>query len=103
MVLVGCASLGTEPAQTFSQKLAYAEGVHSAVLDATTSAVTAGTVGSADAQKILVQADQAEVVLNAAAAAHKAGDEAGANAKLAVALNALTALQEYLRAQGAKS
>lgn len=102
LVLTGCAGLATEPAQTFTQKLAYAVGVHTAVLQATTSAVEAGTLGSSDAQSLLVQADQARLVLDAAKAANDAGDTAGANSKLAIALSGLTALQEYLRSHGSK-
>lgn len=100
LVIAGCASL--EPAQSFSQKFAYAIGVHTAILQATTSAVEAGTIHSSDAQSILVQADQAKTVLDVANAAYAAGDEAGANSKLAIALTSLTALQEYLRTHGAQ-
>lgn len=99
-ILTGCASLGNEPAQTFNQRLAYAEGVHTAVLDAATSSISAGTVSSASGLTILNEADKAQVALNAAEAAHAAGDEAGANAKLVTALAALQALQDFLRSQG---
>ncbi len=101
LVLTGCQSLGTEPAQTFSQRLAYAVGVHTAVLQAATSSVEAGTLSADDAQNVLKKADDAKVILDAAKAAHDAGDEAGADSKLATALTALTALQDYLRSHGA--
>ncbi len=97
LVLTGCQSLGNEPAQTFSQKLAYAEGVHTAVLDATNSSLSAGTLSSADAETIAKGSDNAQTLLVAAKTAYEAGDETGANAKLATALTALQALQDYLR------
>jgi hypothetical protein len=70
------------------------------VLQATTSAVTAGTLSTADAEAVLKQADTAKVVLDTAQAANAAGDAAGANSKLAIALTTLTALQDYLRSHG---
>lgn len=101
IVLAGCASLGTEPAQSFNQRLAYAEATHTAVLEATDSSLNAGTITSSQAQTIVSQSDNAELVLSAAKTAYQAGDTAGANAKLATALTALQALQDYLRAQHA--
>lgn len=102
LVLTGCASLATEPAQTFNQKFAYAIGIHTAILQATASAVTAGTISSKDAQAILTQADTIKVGLDAAEAANAAGDTAGANSKLAIALVGLQTLQDYLRSKGSK-
>ncbi|MES1993180.1 MAG: hypothetical protein V4457_06145 [Pseudomonadota bacterium] len=101
LVLTGCASLGTEKADTFKTQLAYAEGIHSAVVDATTSSVNAGTLSSADAETVGKGADNAQLILVSAKTAYAAGDTAGANAKLATALTALQALQDYLRAHGA--
>jgi hypothetical protein len=95
-----CQSLALEPAQTFNDKLAYAVATHTAVLQATTSAVTAGTLSSDEAATVLKGADNAKLALDAAKAAHEAGDEAGANTKLATALTALQALQDYLRSHG---
>jgi len=100
LVLVGCASLGNEPAQSFKQRLAYAEGVHTAVLDATTSSLNAGTISSAEAQSVATKADEAQVVLEAAKTAYAAGDVEGADSKLAIALTALQTLQDYLRSHG---
>ncbi len=96
LVLTGCQSI--EPAKGFKQQLAYAESTHTAVLDATNSSLSAGTLSSADAETIAKGADNAQTLLVAAKTAYEAGDEAGANAKLATALTALQALQDYLRA-----
>jgi hypothetical protein len=102
LVLTGCAGLGNEPAQTFNQKLAYAYGTHTAILQAATSSLEAGTISAANASDILKQADNAKLVLDTARQAFDAGDSAGANSKLAVAVTALGALQDYLRAHGSK-
>ena len=96
-VLDGCTALGVAQAQTFNEKLAYAYGVHTAVLQASTSAVTAGQLSSADATKVLTDSDYAKSVLDAAAAAYTAGDAAGANSKLAIATSLLSAVQAYLQ------
>lgn len=95
--LEGCAALGVSQAQTFNEKLAYGYGVHTAVLQAATSAVNAGQLSSADAMKILSDADNAKVVLDGAGAAYAAGDAAGANSKLTIATSLLTAVQAYLQ------
>ena len=103
LLLAACNSLGTVAPETFNQKLAYGIAAHTAVLQATTSAVTAGTLSSSDAESVLKQADTAKAVLDAAQTANAAGDTAGAGSKLATALTALQALQDYLRAHGAKT
>lgn len=102
LVLSGCANLGNEKPDTFRQKLSYAEGVNAAVLEATNSSLVAGTLAPADARSIEIQADQAQLVLVAAKDAYAAGDLAGAQSKLAIAMTALQELQNYLRAKGAK-
>ena len=101
MVLTGCASMGNEKADTFSKQLAYATGINKAVVDAVTSSTSAGTLGSDDAASVLAKADEAHAILVAANSAYQAGDQAGAQSKLATALTALTALQDFLRSKGA--
>lgn len=102
LALAGCASLGNEKPTTFRDQLAYAEAAHTGVIDALDSSLNAGMISSVAAGNVAAQADSAELALDAARAAYAAGDTAGANAKLVVALSALQALQDYLRAQGAK-
>jgi hypothetical protein len=101
-LLASCALTGTATPQTFNQKLAYAYGLHTAVLQATTTAVTAGTLSSANATKVLAKADDAKAVLDAANSAYAAGDAAGANSKLAIATAALSAIQAYLNSHPTK-
>jgi hypothetical protein len=96
ILLCACTSLGLAPAQTFNQKLAYAYGTHTAVLQATTASVTAGSLSSADASYVLKLADDTRTLLDSAATLAAQGDAIGANNKLALATAALTALQTYL-------
>jgi hypothetical protein len=96
MAVAACSQLGIAPAQTFNQKLAYAIGVHTSVLQATTAAVTSGALSSSDGQAVLTQADNAKSILDAANVANLAGDLTGATNKLALATQALTMLQSYL-------
>jgi len=101
LLLVGCAALGLAPAQTLNQKIAYAYGTHTAVLQATTTSLSAGKISSADATQVLKLADDSKVLLDAATALSVSGDTTGANNKLTLAVSALTALQAYLSAHGA--
>lgn len=102
LVLTGCASLGMEKPTGLKEQIASAEGLHTSVLDAVDSSLNARTISSTTAQSIITQADQAQTVLEASKSAFLAGDVTGAQSKLAIALTTLTALQDYLRSQGAK-
>jgi hypothetical protein len=102
VLLMACSSLGVAPAQTFNQKLAYSYGVHTAVLQATTNAVQAGKLSSADATQVLNMADQSKVLLDGATSLSSAGDTTGAINKLGLATAALTALQTFLNTHGSK-
>ena len=98
-LLSGCATtLGTAPAQTFNQKVAYAVGIHTAVLQAATNGVTNHTLSSADGEAVLKMADSSRALIDAAVLLNGTGDIAGANSKLTLAVTALTALQTYLNA-----
>lgn len=94
--LSACAQLGLTPAKTFEDKLAYAVGVHKAVLVATTQSLNAKSISSKDAVQVLKLADDSRLILDAAKQAGALGDMDGANAKLLLAQSALTALQAYL-------
>jgi hypothetical protein len=100
--LTACASLGIAPAQSFNQKLAYAYGIHTAVLQATTQSVKTGTLSSHEASQILDMADQSKVLLDSAGRLSLAGDPVGASNRLALASAALSALQNFLNAHGSK-
>ena len=98
-VLVGCASLGLSKPQSFDEQLANAYGVHTAVLSTTSYALTRDVVSSTDATMINAQAQNARALLDAAHAAEAAGDLAGANSKLALALSVLTSLQTFINSK----
>jgi hypothetical protein len=95
--LLGCAGLGLAPAQTFDQKLAYAYGTHTAVLQGAEQSLTGRTISSADAGQVLKLADESRTLLDAARAASQAGDPSTANGKMALATQILVQLQAYLR------
>jgi hypothetical protein len=97
LLLSGCAQLGLAPAQNFDQKLAYAYGTHTAVLNATTASLNGKSITSADAEQVLKLANESRTLLDAARAAAGAGDPSTANGKLALATSILTQLQAYLR------
>lgn len=98
--MIGCQTLGLPGPQTFNQKMAYAVGAHTVILQSATAAVRAGALSSSDAEAVARQADDAKLVLDAAQAANKIGDITGADHKLAMALVVLNALQTYMNAHG---
>lgn len=99
LALAGCASLAIEKPVGLKQQIAFAEGQHSAIQDAVDSSVNAHTISSAQAAYIISKNDEIQPVLVAAKDAFIAGDMSGAQSHLAIALTAITALQDYLRAQ----
>lgn len=98
LILVGCASLGLAPASTFSDRLAYSYGTHSAVLISATQSLEAGEIGSDDASRVLKIADEARTALDGAKLAAGAGDVTTAEGRLQLATSILVDLQAYLRA-----
>lgn len=100
VLLASCAQLGIAPAQSFDQKLAQAYGVHTAVISATTTALTAGSISSVDAEHVQTIATTSRTLLDTARASATAGDTAGAQKNLVLALTALQALQAYLNNHG---
>jgi hypothetical protein len=94
--LIGCQSLGLAPAQSLDQKIAYAYGTHTAVLEAATSAVNSDRLSIADAQQVLILADQSKQLLDAGRIAERANDTVTANSKITLATTVLAQLQTYL-------
>lgn len=100
VLLVGCAQIGLQPAQTFDEKVAYAYGSVTSLRLSAVNALNAGTIMSADADKVQTLADQARAFLDGARAVNAAGDNAGAEDKLMRASIILTELQKYMAAKG---
>jgi hypothetical protein len=95
-------SCGTIPApKGFDQQLAEAYGLHTAVVQAATVAHHDGTISTAEAVEVEHQAQSSRAMLDAARAI-EGTNTAGATNDLTLATTALTALQSYLRASGAK-
>jgi hypothetical protein len=99
LLLAGCAQLGLAPASSLTDRVAYAYGSHTAVLQSATAALEAGDIGVEDAQRVLKVADQARDALDAARFAVDAGDISTAEGRLQLAVSILTELQAYLRRQ----
>ena len=94
--LSACASLGLQPAQTFDQKIAYAYGIHTAVLETASADVSAHQLTAKDGDAILQLADQSRTLLDSAKIL-SATDVSSANSKLLLATAILTQLQTYLQ------
>ena len=102
IALSGCSALGLNSPQSFDESLAQAYGVHTAVVSATATALTAGSITVAEAKAVETQAQSSRALLDAARAAEAPGGAApslSAQNDLTLAETALTALQTYLNAQ----
>jgi len=102
ILLCSCSSFGLTTPKGFDQQLANAYGIHTAVMSATTTALNAGSISSADAEHVQSIASTSRTLLDSAKTAETAGDAAGAQKNLALAMSALQALQTYLNAHGSK-
>lgn len=99
LLITACAQLGLTQPQSFDQKLAYAFGTHTAVLNAAATARKAGQITAEDAKQVLKLADESRSLLDAA---KMTGDPREAANKLALAVVILTQLQAYLNSHGGK-
>ena len=99
IVLAGLAACGTlfVAPQSFSERLAAGYLAHTAVLTATTNALNAGDISSADAEHVQKIATEARTVLDAAKLANSAGDVQTAQGRLSMAVAIIGSLQTYLR------
>jgi hypothetical protein len=102
LVVTGCESMGIQPARSFDQNLAYAYSSHTAVLEAASNALEAGSLTVEDAEAVLALADQSRTLLDSARLAAGAGDVTTAEGRLALATNVLQQLIAYLNARGVK-
>ncbi|SRR6266481_4547483 len=102
LLLVACAQLGLQPAQTTDQKIAYAYGVHTAVLETASAEITAKQLTPREGNQILQLADQSRVLLDSAKDLANS-DATTAQGKLILATGILTQLQTYLRTKQGKS
>ena len=98
-ILFGCANLGLAPAESFEQKVAYAYGVHTAVLQSAANAVNHQDISIEEGKQVLNLADESRALLDASRQAFSFGDINTANGKLALATSILSQLQTYLRSK----
>jgi hypothetical protein len=102
LTISGCSFFGLATPKGFDQSLAQAYSVHTAVVSATATAVASGAISSAEATQVQTQAISSRQILDLAKTAETAGNTAGAQQNLALALTGLNALQTYLNSRGAK-
>ena len=97
MALSSCSMLGVPKAETFNDRVAYAFGTHTAVLQTITTAVVLRDIGSDEATNYAETADQARAMIDSARLVYNAGDIPGANRQLLIATSILQLLQANLR------
>jgi hypothetical protein len=102
VLVSACAGLGLQQPGGFNDKLGYAYGNHTSVIQAATNALNANEITSEDAEHVLKLGEESKQVLDAARVAYNAGDIATAEGRLQLATIVLTELQTYLRERGVK-
>ncbi len=101
-LIAGCAAGAARP-ETLNQRLAYAYGAHTAVLESAAMQVKAGALSRADADSILKVADESRTLLDGARSAQLAGDTSTALGRLQMASSILSQLTILLQQrEGAK-
>lgn len=98
VLLAGCQSLGIAPAESLDQRIAYAQGVDTAVLTASTAALRAEQITADDHEHVIKIAEQAKALIDSAKLL-SATDETAAAGKLQMATAVLTELQRYLNSR----
>lgn len=99
LIISGCSALGLPVPQTFNQKLAVAYGGVTTVITTDQTLLAAGTITVADAKNVESQADNVKDALDIARKVYATDQTTGGN-KLASAVTALGALQDYLATKG---
>ena len=96
---VACQSLGLAPARSLDDRLAYAYGVHTAVVDVISSAAQTGQLSPPEARQAANLAENSRQILDAAKAIEQT-DPKGAASKLTLATAVLDQVQTYLKTRG---
>lgn len=98
---VACQSLGLAPARSLDDRLAYAYGVHTAVVEVISSAAQTGQLKPQEARQAANLAENSRQLLDAAKAIEQT-DPGAAGAKLTLATAVLDQVQTYLKSRGPK-
>lgn len=96
--LTACAALGIAPAQNLEQKIAYAQGVNTAVLTSSTAALRAQQITGDDHEHVIKIAEQAKALTDSARLLSATDTDAAAR-KLQMATVILTELQTWLNSR----
>lgn len=94
--LAGCESLGLAAPQSYDQRVAYARGELTGLVNATAAAVEKGQLPKDDGARVLELAKQARTVLEAADTAQAAGDVSTAEGRLSLAIGILQQVQTFV-------
>jgi hypothetical protein len=97
--LTACAQLGLAPARSLDDRLAYAYGVHTAVVEVISSAAQSGQISPPEARQAANLAENSRQLLDAAKAIEQT-DAKGASSRLTLATAVLDQLQTYLKTRG---
>jgi hypothetical protein len=103
LILAACATLGLEQPKEFPDRVAYAYSLADGTVSATTNALNAKAIKSADAKYVREAATSARTLIVAAEAAFGEGDIQTAEGRLALAEGVLKQLQAYVASKGVKS
>jgi uncharacterized membrane protein YcgQ (UPF0703/DUF1980 family) len=98
-LVVACQSLGLAPARSLDDRLAYAYGVHTAVVEVISSAAQTGQLKPQEARQAANLAENSRQLLDAAKAIEQT-DAKGASSRLTLATAVLDQLQAYLKSRG---
>jgi hypothetical protein len=98
LILSACAQLGIAKPESLDQRIAYAQGVNTAVLTASTSALRAKQISGDDHEHVIKIADQAKAILDSAVLLATT-DVTAAESRLKLANTILTELQAFLNSR----
>jgi hypothetical protein len=99
LAVVACQSLGLAPARSLDDRLAYAYGVHTAVVEVISSAAQTGQLTPPEARQAANLAENSRQILDTAKALEQT-DAKGASSRLTLATAVLDQLQAYLKSRG---
>jgi hypothetical protein len=100
-LVAGCASLGVDQPQGFTDKLALGQVSNTTAVKSIALVASVGKMSKKSATDFLTQADTAQQALLSAAALAEVGDTGAANNKLLIVNGILQALTVYLQQQQA--